>query len=264
MRLEIHDLVLSYPHGPRVLSDVNLAAADGEWVALVGANGSGKTTLLRAASGFLDPSAGAVTYDGQAIRSFGPRALARCRASLEQEPRLDLGFGVQEVVAMGRIPHQRPFGRETTVDRRAIEEAMAHTDIVRLAARPIHALSGGERQRVFLAMALAQEPGVLLLDEPIAHLDLRYQVELMEILRSRVDAGLTVLSSLHDLALAAAFADRVAILQAGRVFADGAPHDVLSESSIQRAFGVRVRILREDVSGNLTVLPCRKSSGPIR
>ena len=260
MRIEFHGVGFAYPGGEPVLRGVDLAAAEGELVVVVGANGSGKTTLLRVGAGYLMPNEGRASLDAVSVGRMNPRVRARRLACLEQNRRLDLDFTVREAVLMGRVPHRRRWGRETARDRRAVGQAMADAEISRLADRSMQALSGGERQRVFLAMALAQEPSVLILDEPTAHLDIHYQMELMEIIRSRTAMGMTILAALHDLTLAASYADRVAILHNGRIAADGTPHTVLTEAAIRDAFGARVRVLRDEDSGALTVLP-RRSTG---
>lgn len=262
MRIEFHGVGFAYPGGGPVLRGVDLAATGGELVALVGANGSGKSTLLRVGAGYLMPSQGRALLDTVPVGTMNPRARARRIACLEQNRRLDLDFTVREAVCMGRVPYRSRWGRETAKDREAVGRAMADAGISRLADRSIHALSGGERQRVFLSMALAQEPSVLILDEPTAHLDIRYQMELMEIIRSRTAMGMSILAALHDLTMAASYVDRVAILHCGRIAADGVPQAVLSESAIRDAFGAQVRVLHDEGSGALTVLPRRKDDGP--
>ena len=168
---------------------------------------------------------------------------------------MTLDFTVREVVTMGRIPHRSRFARETTHDRRQVDEAMKLTETSGLARRSIHSLSGGERQRVYLATALAQEPEALLLDEPTTHFDIRYQMELMEIIAERARSGIAVLVAVHDLNTAAAYATRMAILQDGRIAADGDPADVLTESAIAEAFGARVSIRFDPDTGHVTVIP---------
>jgi iron complex transport system ATP-binding protein len=239
------DLVVGFPlaGGARreVLRGVDLALARGELVALLGTNGSGKTTLLRTFSGALAPDRGTVTFEGKAVGEWGRQALAQRVAVLPQQLDLPLGFRVAELVAMGRAPHARRLFASTAEDDRAIARALLDADAADLADRPAEELSGGERQRLLMAMALAQEPDLLLLDEPTLHLDLAHQVALLgAIRRLRDQRGLTVLAVLHDLNLAAAFAPRVAILDEGRVVADGPPAEVLSPDLVRRVFGVQV------------------------
>lgn len=231
------------PDGQRrdVLRSVDLSLAQGELVALVGTNGSGKTTLLRLLTGVLKPDAGVVRFDERPLSAWHRLDLARRVAVLPQQLDLPVGFRVAELVAMGRAPHARRLFAATADDDRAIARALLDADAADLADRPSEELSGGERQRLLVAMALAQEPDLLLLDEPTLHLDLAHQVSLLATIRRlRDQRGLTVLAVLHDLNLAAAFAPRVAVLDGGRVVADGPPEEVLSPELVQRVFGVAV------------------------
>ncbi|HEX6140866.1 MAG TPA: ABC transporter ATP-binding protein [Candidatus Limnocylindria bacterium] len=224
-----------------VLSDVTLAVQRGELVALLGPNGSGKTTLLRLLTGALRPDAGEVRFDGRAAHAWRRDALARRVAVLPQQLELPEGFRVAELVAMGRTPHARALFGSSADDERAVERALLDADALDLAQRPAGELSGGERQRVLVAMALAQEPELLLLDEPTLHLDLAHQVSLLSTIRRlRGQRGLTVLAVLHDLNLAAAFAPRLIVLSGGSVAADGAAATVLQSALVRRVFGVEV------------------------
>lgn len=239
------DLAVGFPlpGGERreVLRGLDLALARGELVALLGTNGSGKTTLLRTFAGTLAPDRGTVLFDGRAVGDWRRQALAQRIAVLPQQLELPAGFRVAELVAMGRAPHARRLFASSAEDERAIARALLDADAAELADRPADELSGGERQRLLVAMALAQEPDLLLLDEPTLHLDLAHQVALLGAIgRLRDQRGLTVLAVLHDLNLAAAFAPRVAILDEGRVVADGSPAEVLSRDLVRRVFGVRV------------------------
>jgi cobalamin transport system ATP-binding protein len=238
-------LVAGYPlpgGGRRaVLRGVDLSLARGELVGLLGTNGSGKTTLLRVLAGTLVPEAGTVTFDGREVGGWSRSALARRIALLPQQVELPAGFRVAELVAMGRAPHARRLFASTAEDDRAVAQALVDADATELADRPADELSGGERQRLLVAMALAQEPSLLLLDEPTLHLDLSHQVALLSAIRRlRDQRGLTVLAVLHDLNLAAAFAPRVAVLDAGVVAADGPPREVLTPELVRRVFGVAV------------------------
>ncbi|MEP7040908.1 MAG: ABC transporter ATP-binding protein [Chloroflexota bacterium] len=224
-----------------VLRSVNLTLGRGDLVALVGTNGSGKTTLLRLLTGILQPDAGAVRFDGRPVAEWRRPELARRVAVLPQQLDLPVGFRVAELVEMGRAPHARRLFASTEADARAVSRALADAGALELADRYAEELSGGERQRLLVAMALAQEPDLLLLDEPTVHLDLAHQVALLAAIQHlRDQRGLTVLAVLHDLNLAAAFAPRVAILDDGRIVADGPPGDVLTPDVVQRVFGVAV------------------------
>jgi iron complex transport system ATP-binding protein len=224
-----------------VLRNLNLALGSGEVVALVGPNGSGKTTILRLLIGLLRPQRGEVRVAGRPVADWRRDALARRVAVLPQQLDLPGGFRVGELVAMGRAPHSRRLFASTAEDDRAMERALADAEALDLAGRQVEELSGGERQRVLVAMALAQEPELLLLDEPTLHLDLAHQVALLATLRRlQQQRGLTILAVLHDLNLAAGFAPRVAVLSGGTIAADGPPDEVLTPALVSRVFGVRV------------------------
>jgi len=226
-----------------VLRGVSLGVAAGELLALVGTNGSGKTTLLRVLSGALPTAGGDVLYAGEPLSSLSPAERARRIGVLPQHVELPAGFQVSELVAFGRAPHaQRLFGA-TPDDEAAVVRALADAGLTELADRDADTLSGGERQRVLLAMTLAQEPALLLLDEPTLHLDLAHQVALLATLaRLRRSRGLAVIAVLHDLNLAAGFAPRIAVLSDGRLAADGAPDEVLTPELVTRVFGVPVEV----------------------
>ncbi|HEX6654728.1 MAG TPA: ABC transporter ATP-binding protein [Candidatus Limnocylindria bacterium] len=245
----LHDVQFSYSRRGReplaVLRGLDLQLAAGELVALLGANGSGKTTLLRLLSGALRADAGDVMVAGRPVGEWPRMALAQRVAVLPQHLELPEGFRVAELVAMGRAPHARRLFASTAEDELAVERALLDADAVALADAYPHELSGGERQRVLVAMALAQEPQLLLLDEPTLHLDLAHQVALLQRLRRlHAQRDLTVLAVLHDLNLAAAFAPRLVLLDDGRVVADGPPEEVLTPDAISQVFGVRVEPVR--------------------
>jgi iron complex transport system ATP-binding protein len=238
-----------------VLRDVSLGIAPGELVALLGPNGSGKTTLLRLLTGQLRPASGEVTFDGRPVGEWPRDALARRVAVLPQQLELPAGFRVAELVEMGRAPHARSLFGSTAEDERAVRRALVDADAMELAGRQADELSGGERQRVLVAMALAQEPELLLLDEPTLHLDLAHQVALLgTIRRLRAQRGLAVVAVLHDLNLAAAFAPRVVVLADGRVAADGSADEVLTPALVERVFGVSVRALAGEDGRRLLAL----------
>lgn len=262
MRISVKDLGFAYDGRP-ILEGIYLEVEEGEILALVGPNGSGKTTLLRNIAGVLKPRSGVVYLDFKELREFTPRELARRLGALEQERQVGFNFTVQELVELGRLPHLGRLERLRPRDREAVRRALALTHVAEFAARPIGELSGGERQRVFLAIALAQEPEVLLLDEPTAHLDINYQIELLEIVRQRAGEGLTVVMALHDLNLAAYYADRVALLHRGRVAALGEPEEVLTAQNIKEAFGAEVAVGRNPLTGGLYIElapPLRKAA----
>ncbi|HIP99031.1 TPA: heme ABC transporter ATP-binding protein [Candidatus Bipolaricaulota bacterium] len=245
MKVRIRGLAAGY-RGRPVLAEVSLDLPPGELLAVVGPNGAGKTTLLRAISGALPPSAGAVYLDGKELGRLPPREVARRLAVVEQRPQVGFDFTVRQLVELGRLPHLRFPDRLTPRDAEAVERALAAVGLAEHEGRRFSTLSGGEKQRVFLAVALAQEPRVLLLDEPTAHLDVRHQLELMELVAGRAREGLAVLAAMHDLNLAAAFADRMALLVQGRVLAQGPPEEVLTRDNLRAAFGVEARVERDE------------------
>ena len=256
------ELAFGYPlpGGRRrdVLRGVDLSIAAGELVALIGTNGSGKTTLLRLLAGTLRPDAGKLVLFGREARSYSRMDLARRVAVLPQSLELPTGFRVGELVTMGRLPHSPSLFGATCEDEEAVERALRDADARDLASRYAEELSGGERQRVLVAMALAQEPQLLLLDEPTLHLDLAHQLNLLEtIARLRRERGIAVVAVLHDLTLAGA-APRVAVLDSGQVVADGPPDEVLSEELVRRVFGVAVEALR-DSAGRRRLVPSIQS-----
>jgi len=243
--VEVAGLDVSYPtDGPGrrlVLRGLDLRVDPGELLALVGPNGSGKTTLLHAIAGTHRPDAGRVALFGRSLSEWSRVALARRVALLPQSLVLPDGFRVAELVEMGRAPHATRWFGSSAADAEAVERALADADAFDLAERHADELSGGERQRVLVAMALAQEPELLLLDEPTLHLDIAHQAALLStVARLRHRRGLTVMAVLHDLNLAAAYAPRVAILGAGRIAADGAPASVLRTDLVRELFGVAV------------------------
>jgi iron complex transport system ATP-binding protein len=231
---------VAFAYGTRsVLRGVDLRIDPGELLAIVGVNGSGKTTLLRLLAGTITPSSGAVAVFGRRVSTFDRRDLARRVAVLPQSLELPSGFRVAEIVEMGRTPHARSRFGATADDEAAVERALLDAGALDLADRPVEELSGGERQRVLVAMALAQEPELLLLDEPTVHLDLGHQVALLDTVeRQRRSRGMTVVAVLHDLALAASYATRVALLDGGRIVAEGLPGDVLRPPLLAATFGV--------------------------
>lgn len=240
----------------RVLEGVNFDVVAGEIVALVGPNGAGKSTLLAALAGELEPSAGAIELDGRALAQWSPVDMARRRAVLPQSHTVGFPFTAREVVAMGRAPWVRTERRE--LDDERIAAAMAAADVEHLAARSFPTLSGGERARVALARVLAQDTGTLLLDEPTAALDLGHQEAVLTLATARAAAGAAVVVVLHDLGIAAAYADRVAILESGRIAADGPPRKVLTTELLTRVYQHPVEVLDHPITGAQLVLPVRR------
>ena len=248
----------------RVLNGVDLTVGRGEMVALLGANGSGKTTLLNVMAGTIVPSAGSVELFGRPLGSWSRGEVARSVAVLPQSLELPAGFRVAEVVAMGRTAHGARWFGWTPDDVRAVEEALRDADAIELAERPVTELSGGERQRVLVALALAQEPSLLLLDEPTTHLDVAHAAWLLaSVSRLRQLRELSVVMVLHDLVLASAWAPRVVVLHGGRVLADGPPEQALRPDVVRDAYGVAVETVVTDGGRRLIVphLPHVPESG---
>jgi iron complex transport system ATP-binding protein len=243
----------------RVLDDVDFEVAAGEVVALVGPNGAGKSTLLAVLAGELDPGRGSVELDGHPLGRWTPIDMARRRAVLPQSHTVGFPFSAAEVVAMGRAPWQRTpqAGRDDEV----IAAAMAATDCTHLAGRSFPSLSGGERARVALARVLAQDTATLLLDEPTAALDLGHQEAVLTLAADRAATGAAVVVVLHDLASAAAYADRVAVLDDGRVAAAGPPREVLTGELLSRVYRYPVEVLDHPGTGAQLVLPTRPARG---
>lgn len=252
MEITVKGLHFSY-NGKSVLEGISLTIQEGEILAIVGPNGSGKTTLLKNISGILAPDAGAVYLDMKRIADLSSREIARHLAAVEQEREVGFDFTVREIVAMGRLPYRGRFARESKRDQELIRRAMQLTKVTPFADRSIQEVSGGERQRVFLAMALAQEPRVLLLDEPTAHLDINYQIEIMEIIREQATTGLSVVMAIHDLNLAAHYADQVALLHQRRLLGAGTPEEVLTEADLKRAFHADVVVERNPLTNSLHI-----------
>ncbi len=250
--IEVESVSVAYGEGSvPVLSEASLSVDRGEFLALVGPNGAGKTTLLRTVNGLLAPDAGRVLVDGDDVVALSARETSRRVATLPQETNLAFAFDVREVVAMGRTPYRSRFGRPDDGD--VVDAAMERAGIDHLADRPVDAVSGGERQRVLLARALAQETPVVLLDEPTASLDVNHQVETLELVRTLVASGRTVVAAIHDLDLAARYCDRMALLADGAISAVGPPDEVLSPDALEAAFDVPVAVSEHPVTGTPTV-----------
>ena len=242
--LELLGVRVGYAADP-VLDGVTLAVRRGEWLAVAGPNGSGKTTLLRTLSGYLQPWAGQVRLDGTELRAWGPERRARRMAVAGVDAGVPPSLTVEEYVALGRTPHlQGLWAQEGPRDREVVAQALRWVGLETLAGWPLAALSAGQRQKAVLARALAQEPVVLLLDEPTTHLDLRHQVDVMDLLeRLRRRLGLTLVAVLHDLNLAALYCQRLVLMQEGRVVAAGEPARVMRQDVLSRVYGCPVLVV---------------------
>ena len=242
--------------GAKAVGDVSFAVAEGEWVALIGPNGAGKSSLLRAVTGLV-PHTGDILANGHQTNRLSWRERARSIAFVAQQPELPASMTVLDYVLLGRTPHISYLGSETANDHRICESVIERLGLTRFTYRTLGTLSGGEIQRTVLARALAQEAPILLLDEPTSALDLGRRVEALELVDEvRREHGLTVLSVLHDLTLAAQFADRLVLLVCGEVRAVGTPDEVLDPAILASSFGARVRVLTGE-DGRLVVVPYR-------
>ncbi|MGZ4452646.1 MAG: ABC transporter ATP-binding protein [Nocardioides sp.] len=246
---------LSYGDRP-IVTDLSLALPEGQVTVIVGANACGKSTLLRALARLLRPAGGQVLLDGRDVHTIPTRQLARRLGLMPQAPIAPEGIVVADLVARGRHPHQGLFGRWSAADDAAVAAALEATGVSDLADRAVDELSGGQRQRVWIAMALAQETSVLLLDEPTTYLDLAHQIEVLDLLaRLNAERGTTIAMVLHDLNLAARYADHLVALRAGRMMAAGTPAEVVTEETVEAVFGLPCMVVADPVTGTPLVVP---------
>jgi len=255
MFLRAEGVDFSYGRRP-VLRKVDLVMRKGEFVGLIGPNGSGKTTLLKILAGTLMPREGRVTLEGRRISELGRRETARRIAVVAQDERCPSGFTVEEIVLMGRSPYLKGMAMEGAEDCEAVEQAMEMAGCLALRRREMAALSGGERRRVYIARALAQEPEILLMDEPTAHLDLLHQTEIMERLSERNRQGLTILMVTHDVNLAVLFCRRLVALREGVLLGTGCPEKLIEPDFLEALFGCRLGVFR--LGEHPLMFPCRK------
>ena len=235
--------------GRLIVDGVDCTVAAGTFSALIGPNGAGKSTLLRVLAGVDRPEAGTVRFGPDDLFALSRRQRARLVGFVEQDSGTELSLSVREVVALGRIPHQGFFGDANAEDHAVIESALDAADVRALAERDVTTLSGGERQRVLLARALAQQPTLLVLDEPSNHLDIAAQLAVLGLLRSLASSGVTVLAALHDLNLASAYCDHVIVLRNGVVFAAGPTAEIITPRLVRAVYGVRATVLEHPQTG---------------
>ncbi|MBD9388058.1 ABC transporter ATP-binding protein [Agrobacterium sp. AGB01] len=239
-----------------ILNDLDLVVPHGKITVIVGANACGKSTLLRTMSRLITPRAGHVLLDGKSIHKMPSRELAKVMGLLPQSPIAPEGIMVADLVSRGRHPHQGIFARWTSADDEAVATALIATKTVELAERPIDELSGGQRQRVWIAMALAQQTEILLLDEPTTFLDISHQIEVLDLLTDlNQSRGTTIVMVLHDLNLAARYADHLVAMAGGRLHITGKPEEVLTEDNVRQVFGLESRIITDPTSGRPLMLP---------
>ena len=251
--------VVAAYNGAPVLDGVDVSVAAGEWLALIGPNGAGKTTLLRVITGQVAAS-GLIEIQGDPLGSLRRKQVAATVAVVPQIPVIPPGMTVFDYVMLGRTPYISYWGSESTADVERVRRVIRDLELESFGARPLAALSGGERQRVVLARALAQDATVLVLDEPTTGLDLGHQQHVLELVDElRHSRGLAVISAIHDLTMAAQFADRLVLLAAGTVAAEGAPDEVLTRRRIERHFGAAVRVIEDDDGVVAVVLEQRRT-----
>jgi iron complex transport system ATP-binding protein len=254
-RLRAGGVTLGYGDRP-IVTDLSFAVPDQQVSVIVGANACGKSTLLRGLARLLRPTSGTVVLDGEAIHSLPTKQVAKKLGLLPQSPVVPDGVTVVDLVSRGRHPHQGVFGRWTAADEAAVADALALTDTLDLADRNVDELSGGQRQRVWLALALAQETDLLLLDEPTTYLDIAHQVEVLDLLVDlNKNRGTTVVMVLHDLGLSARYADHLVAIRGGEVYAEGRPVDVVTEAMVSDVFGLESRVVVDPVSATPLILP---------
>jgi iron complex transport system ATP-binding protein len=243
-----------------VLRSITLSVNQGEIIGVIGPNGSGKSTLLRLISGVLEPNEGQIDLMGKNLHKMSRKEIAKMIGVVPQNIQLSFPFTVREVVVMGRAPHLKWFQRENKTDFETVERALSYANMLDLADRMMDELSGGERQRAFIAKALAQEPKLLLLDEPIAHLDINYQFEILDLVRKlNRERGLTIILVSHDINLASEYCDRLAIFKAGELFAIGSAKEVITEENIMQGYGIPVIVTENPTSGMPMIIKGRRT-----
>lgn len=259
MRLEAKGLTLGYHQDPPVVEGLDLVVAEGRITAVVGANGCGKSTLLRALGRLLEPRAGEVTLDGKSLFDMPTRSVARRLSVLPQRPVAPEGLTVGELVAQGRYPYQAWFKQRSSEDEQAVARALETTELTALVDRRLDELSGGQAQRAWLAMVLAQETEIVLLDEPTTFLDVAHQLDVLELLdQLNREEGRTIVMVLHDLNQAARYAHEMVAMKNGRILAQGTPGQLVTEGLIHEVFELPCRVVADPVTGGPFCIPRRR------
>jgi len=249
VKVKVHGLSFAIKGAP-IIEDVNLQVEPGEFVGVIGPNGSGKSTLLKNMYRVLTPEAGWIALDGQKLHDLSYRESARQMAVVSQETSAVFDFAVGDIVMMGRHPHKRMFAADTIEDAAMVVQALERVGLGDYARRSYSSLSGGEKQRVLIARALAQQSQLLIMDEPTNHLDVRYQLQIMDLVKM---LGITAVSALHDLNMACYFCDRLIVMRGGKVYASGTPEEVISEQLLFDVFGVRAQLAVHPVTRKLGI-----------
>ncbi len=253
VRLSVEALSVGY-HGKAVLSDISFFVRKGELFTLVGPNGSGKTTLLKALAGLTQPISGTILLDSKPLSSYSAYERATKIGYVAQGSSINWPFTVYELVSQGRFPSRGWFGYERPEDRIAVEEALEITDLSMYRERLVTELSGGEVQRVLIARSLAQKPELLVLDEPVSHLDIRYQIATMELLQKLINQGLSAIISLHDLNLASLYASTMSLVAKGQIVKYGSVQEVLRPEILQEAYNIDVEVSPHPENPNLPMI----------
>ena len=257
MNITVESVVAGYGEGPDIVRGTSLTAYPGGVTTLLGPNGCGKSTLLRTMSRLLAPRSGRVSVGGVDVHSLSARECARRVAVLPQHPVAPEGLTVGELVARGRHPHRPRWRGASARDRAAVAEALERTGTAGLADDDLATLSGGQRQRAWLAMAVAQETPVLLLDEPTTYLDPAHAIEMLDLVRGLADEGRTVVMVLHDLSMAAMYSDRVVVMKDGAILADGGTRDAITPALLAEAYGLRADVLDDPAGGKAPLIVAR-------
>ncbi|QFG25726.1 ABC transporter ATP-binding protein [Actinomadura sp. WMMB 499] len=260
-RLSGSGLTLAYDKRT-ITRDLDVAVPDGSFTVIVGPNACGKSTLLRALARILKPSAGSVVLDGEPIAGWPAKKLARTLGLLPQSSIAPEGISVADLVARGRYPHQGLLRQWSKEDERVVGESMAATGVETLADRSVDELSGGQRQRVWIAMALAQQTPLLLLDEPTTYLDIAHQIEILDLCASLHEEGRTVVAVLHDLNHASRYATHMLAMREGRIVAEGVPADVVTADLVEEVFGLPCRVIDCPETGTPLVVPAARARTP--
>lgn len=256
---------LHFAYGKKeVLKGIGFSIDKSEFVGIIGANGCGKSTLLKNISGYLTPVSGKIFICGKDINRFNTKEKARYIGYVPQDIIYDFDFSCYDIVMMGRFPYLKRFQQEKKIDRDIVRECMEITNTWQFKDTSIRELSGGERQRVYIARALAQKPQILLMDEPVSHLDIKYQIEILSLLKELSEKGILVIAVLHDINLTSQFCDEIFMMKDGKIMASGLPRYVLTHSNIQIAFSIDVELLENPMSNIPYVIPSLKRKGQLK
>jgi iron complex transport system ATP-binding protein len=255
VRLRAQGVCASYGSGTEILHDVSLAIPDQGFTVIIGPNACGKSTLLKCLARMLSLKKGQITLDGNPLGSFKPKELARRVGLLPQNPHAPDGITAFDLVARGRYPHQSLLRQWSVADEEAVWQALVDARVEQLAERTLDALSGGQRQRVWIAMALAQQTSILLLDEPTTYLDIAHQIEVLDLAWALYQQGRTVVAVLHDLNLAFRYATNLVVMADGKILVEGAPTEVVTSQLIETAFGLANTIIPDPITSTPLVIP---------